>query len=51
MLRSTDGGLTWRNISRGMPNTDALSLAASADGRYLVAGVDQGGVHRLELDD
>ena len=51
VLRSTDGGLTWRNISRGMPNTDVLSLAASPDGRYLFAGVDQGGVHRLELDD
>ncbi|MFI5860632.1 S8 family serine peptidase [Streptomyces sp. NPDC051546] len=51
VLRSTDGGLTWRNISRGMPNKDVLSLAASPDGRYLYAGVDQGGVHRLELDD
>ncbi|WP_371544420.1 S8 family serine peptidase [Streptomyces sp. NBC_00554] len=51
VLRSTDGGLTWQNISRGMPNTDVLSLAASPDGRYLFAGVDQGGVHRLELDD
>lgn len=51
VLRSTDGGLTWKNISRGMPNLDILSLAASPDGRYLFAGVDQGGVYRLELDD
>ncbi|MCM1970533.1 hypothetical protein [Streptomyces sp. G1] len=51
VLRSTDGGLTWHNISRSMPNKDILSLAASPDGRYLFAGVDQGGVHRLELDD
>ncbi|WP_327303740.1 S8 family serine peptidase [Streptomyces sp. NBC_01298] len=51
VLRSTDGGLTWRNVSRGMPNKDVLSLAASPDGRYLFTGVDQGGVHRLELDD
>ncbi|MFB6520102.1 S8 family serine peptidase [Streptomyces sp. NPDC056401] len=51
VLRSTDGGLTWHNISRSMPNKDVLSLAASPDGRYLFAGVDQGGVHRLELDD
>ncbi|WP_327255756.1 S8 family serine peptidase [Streptomyces sp. NBC_01244] len=51
VLRSTDSGLTWQNISRSMPNKDVLSLAASPDGRYLFAGVDQGGVHRLELDD
>ncbi|MCX5127567.1 hypothetical protein [Streptomyces sp. NBC_00347] len=51
VLRSTDGGLTWHNISHSMPNKDILSLAASPDGRYLFAGVDQGGVHRLELDD
>ncbi|MGW1775090.1 S8 family serine peptidase [Streptomyces sp. NPDC002104] len=51
VLRSTDGGLTWRNISRSLPNKDVLSLAASPDGRYLFTGVDQGGVHRLELDD
>ncbi|MCX4783146.1 S8 family serine peptidase [Streptomyces sp. NBC_01264] len=51
VVRSTDGGLTWHNISRSMPNKDVLSLAASPDGRYLFAGVDQGGVHRLELDD
>ncbi|MCX5403721.1 S8 family serine peptidase [Streptomyces sp. NBC_00335] len=51
VLRSTDSGLTWHNVSRSMPNKDVLSLAASPDGRYLFAGVDQGGVHRLELDD
>ncbi|MEV6104471.1 S8 family serine peptidase [Streptomyces sp. NPDC051940] len=51
VLKSTDGGKTWRNISRGMPDKDVLSLQVSPDGRYLFAGVDQGGVYRLELDD
>lgn len=49
VLRSTDGGKTWDNISRGMPNLEVASLAASPDGRYLFAGVEQGGVHRIRL--
>lgn len=50
VLRSTDGGRTWENISRGMPNKEVLSLAAARDGDSLFVGTEQGGVHRLELD-
>ncbi|MFC8127459.1 S8 family serine peptidase [Streptomyces sp. NPDC057302] len=50
VLRSTDGGRTWENISRGMPNKDVLSLAATGEGDSLFVGTEQGGVYRLELD-
>ncbi|WP_277041060.1 S8 family serine peptidase [Actinacidiphila oryziradicis] len=49
VLRSTDNGLTWVNISTGLQNLDTTKLAASPDGRYLYAGTVNGGVHRLEL--
>lgn len=47
VLRSTDGGLTWVNVSRGLQNLNVVSLAASADGRWLYAGTVDGGVHRV----
>ncbi|MFF1398069.1 S8 family serine peptidase [Streptomyces sp. NPDC058287] len=47
VLRSTDGGRTWQNISTGLQNLDATSLAA--DGGWLYLGTVQGGVHRLKL--
>ncbi|GAA0587191.1 S8 family serine peptidase [Streptomyces crystallinus] len=47
VLRSTDGGRTWHNISTGLQNLNATTLAA-ADG-WLYAGTVQGGVHRLKL--
>ncbi|MFB7757629.1 WD40/YVTN/BNR-like repeat-containing protein, partial [Streptomyces sp. NPDC056121] len=47
VLRSTDGGLTWQNISTGLQNLDATSLAAH--GGLLYVGTVQGGVHRLKL--
>ncbi|GGN95226.1 hypothetical protein GCM10011579_095570 [Streptomyces albiflavescens] len=49
VLRSTDNGLTWVNISTGLQNLDATKLAASPDGAYLYVGTIQGGVHRLKL--
>ncbi|WP_432082770.1 S8 family serine peptidase [Streptomyces sp. WAC 04229] len=50
VLRSTDGGRSWENISRSMPNNDVLSLAATRNGEALFVGTEQGGVYRLELD-
>jgi hypothetical protein len=50
VLRSTDGGRTWVNVSGGLQNLDVRSLAASDDGKWLFAGTDQGGVHRLQID-
>ncbi|NED95120.1 S8 family serine peptidase [Phytoactinopolyspora alkaliphila] len=47
VLRSTDGGLTWGNVSRGLQNLDVESLEISPDGRWLFAGTNQGGVHRV----
>ncbi|NEB77987.1 hypothetical protein G3I40_22605, partial [Streptomyces sp. SID14478] len=49
VLKSTDGGRTWRNVSGTLQNTDVLSLAASPDGRSLFVGTRLGGVHRLLL--
>ncbi len=50
ILRSTDGGRTWANVSGGLQNLSAESLAVSRDGRWLFAGTVNGGVHRLRLD-
>ncbi|MFF0740458.1 S8 family serine peptidase [Streptomyces sp. NPDC004111] len=49
VLRSTDNGLTWENVSSGLQNTNSTKLAASADGRTLYVGTVDGGVHRLKL--
>ncbi|MGW5277327.1 hypothetical protein ACWEQP_33320 [Streptomyces sp. NPDC004044] len=49
MLRSTDNGRTWVNISTGLQNLDTTKLAASPDGAYLYVGAVSGGVHRLKL--
>ncbi|NUT35679.1 MAG: S8 family serine peptidase, partial [Hamadaea sp.] len=50
VLRSTDGGVTWQNVSTGLQNIDVLALAASADGKWLFAGTQGGGVHRMPLN-
>ena len=50
VLRSTDGGQTWVNVSGGLQNLAVQSLAASPDGQWLFAGTVQGGVHRLRID-
>ncbi|MEV4411076.1 S8 family serine peptidase [Catellatospora sp. NPDC049609] len=49
VLRSTDGGRTWHNISTGLQNLDVTTLAVSPDGRWLFAGTLRGGIHRLPL--
>ncbi|WSJ90945.1 S8 family serine peptidase [Streptomyces sp. NBC_01304] len=47
VLRSTDNGRTWHNISTGLQNLDATKLAT--DGSSLYVGTVNGGVHRLKL--
>ncbi|MPY32941.1 S8 family serine peptidase [Streptomyces adustus] len=49
VLRSTDGGVTWDNISGGLECTDVTSLAADPNGKTLYVGTVNGGVHRLDL--
>lgn len=49
VLRSTDGGMSWHNVSSGLQNPDATALAASADGKWLFVGTKDGGVHRTAL--
>ncbi|MFD7070274.1 S8 family serine peptidase [Streptomyces sp. NPDC059913] len=49
VLRSTDGGRSWQNISSGLQNTDTTKLAATPDGSTLFVGTVDGGVHRLAL--
>lgn len=49
VLRSTDGGVTWQNVSNGLQNMDVLTLAASTDGKWLFVGTRSGGVHRMSL--
>ncbi len=48
VLRSTDGGRTWHNISGGLQNLDTTRLAVGPDG-YLYAGTIDGGVHRTRI--
>lgn len=47
VLRSTDGGHSWLNISYGLQNLSLTALTISPDGRWLFAGAVDGGVHRL----
>ncbi|WP_329521476.1 S8 family serine peptidase [Spirillospora sp. NBC_01491] len=49
VLRSTDGGRTWANLSGDLQNTSVTSLALSPDGAWLYAGTQHGGAHRLHL--
>ncbi|MGY6650990.1 peptidase S8/S53 subtilisin kexin sedolisin [Amycolatopsis sp. TRM77291] len=49
VLRSTDFGRTWSPVPGAMPDPRVLSLAISADGRYLFAGTAQSGAYRLKL--
>ncbi|WP_177198827.1 S8 family serine peptidase [Streptomyces colonosanans] len=47
VLRSTNGGRTWTNVSGGLQNLDVISMTTSPDGDWLYAGTRMGGVHRL----
>ncbi|MFD9287568.1 S8 family serine peptidase [Streptomyces sp. NPDC060030] len=49
VLRSTDDGRTWGNVSTGLQNLDATSLAVSSDSSALYVGTVDGGVHRMGL--
>ncbi|MEV6912467.1 peptidase S8/S53 subtilisin kexin sedolisin [Amycolatopsis sp. NPDC051071] len=49
VLRSTDFGRTWAPLPGALPDSRVLSLAISADGRYLFAGTAQSGAYRLTL--
>lgn len=49
VLRSTDGGKTWANVSGDLQNPAVTSLTVSPDGRWLYAGTENGGAHRLRL--
>jgi subtilisin family serine protease len=43
---SADGGATWTPASGGLTALSVRSLAVSADGAWVYAGTDEGGVHR-----
>ncbi|WET77734.1 peptidase S8/S53 subtilisin kexin sedolisin [Amycolatopsis sp. QT-25] len=49
VLRSTDFGRSWSPVPGALPDTRVLSMAISADGRYLFAGTAQSGAYRLNL--
>lgn len=49
VLRSTDFGRTWSPVPGALPDARVLSMAISADGRYLFAGTAQSGAYRLTL--
>ena len=49
VLASTDNGDTWHNVSVGIGTTAVLSLATSADGKWLLAGTRGGGVYRASV--
>ena len=48
VLQSTDGGLTWTPLGRGLPS-DVASLLLGPGGRQLLAGTDGGSVWVLDL--
>ncbi|GGB69163.1 S8 family serine peptidase [Fictibacillus barbaricus] len=50
VLRSSDGGKTWENISQGLNNRNATALEISPDGEYLFVGTEGGSVHRIKLN-
>ena len=49
VLRSRDGGRSWASVSSGLQDTAVTSLAVSPDGKWLYAGVVNGGVQRRPL--
>jgi subtilisin family serine protease len=49
VLRSTDGGRTWRSFSPGLSERDTFCLALSPDGTHLYVGTQGGGVQRIKL--
>lgn len=51
VYRSADGGETWRQLNRGLLNRSVRTLALSADGTFLYAGTNGGGVFRLDLEE
>ena len=51
VLRSTDGGRSWTSVSAGLESLSVTSMAVTTDGRWLVIGTRQGGVHRAAVAD
>ena len=49
VLRSTNGGRSWQNVSSGLENVEVTTLVPAPDGRALYAGTIDGGVQRLSL--
>lgn len=49
VLRSTDGGFHWLEVSATLPDQDVRDLVTSPDGRWLFAGTGAG-VYRLALN-
>jgi hypothetical protein len=49
VFRSVDGGRDWHPFSEGLSPYAALGLDVSADGRWLYAGTDGGGVYEADL--
>lgn len=49
VLASRDGGVSFDNISAGLPNLDVASLVTSPDGKWLYAGTEGGSIYRLGL--
>ncbi|HWO75460.1 MAG TPA: S8 family serine peptidase [Bacillus sp. (in: firmicutes)] len=50
VLRSTDGGQTWRSFSAGLANKNTTSLAITPDAKYLYVGTVGGSAHRVKLN-
>jgi hypothetical protein len=49
VVRSTDGGSHWADISAGLPDHDVRSVLVSADGQWLFVGTGLSGVYRLPV--
>ncbi|MFI6359637.1 WD40/YVTN/BNR-like repeat-containing protein [Streptomyces sp. NPDC050743] len=49
VVRSTDGGAHWVDVSAGLSDRDVRSVLVSADGQWLFAGTGRSGVYRLAI--
>jgi hypothetical protein len=49
VLRSTDGGRTWRSLGARFPTRDVEDITLDASGNWLYAGLSDGGLTSIRV--